>query len=260
MDEFLTTRLGAERFEVAARPGSSDFWSAAKAGGWEPRTLRFLAAHCRPGAVFVDIGAWIGPLSLFAGRLGARIIALEPDPVAFAELEANLKRNAIAARLLPAALHLDAGGLDLYAAGAFGDSETSSFAGRAGARRRTPSVTPAALEALIPEGHDVVLKVDVEGHEYLLGDALAELWRRRRAVVHLSLHPRALWARDREAAGDVAARWRAFRETLALLGKFRPARIVFTSAPVAPVALAALVEAFRLSRPKNFSVEISPPL
>ena len=47
---------------AAARPESAAFWTAAANGRWEDETFRFLDAVTHtPGAVLVDVGAWIGP-------------------------------------------------------------------------------------------------------------------------------------------------------------------------------------------------------
>jgi FkbM family methyltransferase len=62
----------------------------------DPRTEReeldFLVAATPPGGVFVDVGANIGLYALVvaAARPGARILAIEPDPLIRARLQANL--------------------------------------------------------------------------------------------------------------------------------------------------------------------------
>jgi FkbM family methyltransferase len=62
----------------------------------DPRTEReeldFLIAATPPGGVFVDCGANIGLYALVvaAARPGARVLAIEPDPLIRARLEANL--------------------------------------------------------------------------------------------------------------------------------------------------------------------------
>jgi FkbM family methyltransferase len=45
------------------------------------------------GAVFYDIGAHIGLFSLAAARVGARVVAFEPDPETVARLQSHLERN-----------------------------------------------------------------------------------------------------------------------------------------------------------------------
>ncbi len=43
----------------------------------------------RDGDIVVDIGAGIGEFTLWCAEAGARVVAFEPDPLAFACLERN---------------------------------------------------------------------------------------------------------------------------------------------------------------------------
>ncbi len=66
-----------------------DFWAHWADGRWEPETHRIIQEHCH-GGTFVDIGAWVGPTSIWAAEAGyLRIVAVEPDPLAFAMLGSN---------------------------------------------------------------------------------------------------------------------------------------------------------------------------
>jgi FkbM family methyltransferase len=85
------TRDG-DTFEVM--PHWSDFWQNHFATSWEPETKQVVERFCHGTGVFVDIGAWIGPVSLWAAKAGDDIVACEPDPEAFEQLEANLVCNA----------------------------------------------------------------------------------------------------------------------------------------------------------------------
>lgn len=80
-------------FEVADEDfsGDWDFWGRFSNGTWEPETLDLIETMCH-GGTFVDIGAWIGPTSLWAAAHADRVVAIEPDPVAFAVLEKNTAR------------------------------------------------------------------------------------------------------------------------------------------------------------------------
>jgi FkbM family methyltransferase len=88
--------------EVAHAAG---FWHEFGAGRWEPKALERVAQLLRAGVIaaavnprvavplFFDIGAWVGPYTLMAADLGARVVALEPDPAARKQLEANATAN-----------------------------------------------------------------------------------------------------------------------------------------------------------------------
>src|SRR5215207_5157387 len=69
------------------------FWDAVEKGQWEPLTLATVRAYCRPGVVFVDCGAWVGPTALVAAGAGAQVFAIEADPAALEQLAANLAAN-----------------------------------------------------------------------------------------------------------------------------------------------------------------------
>ncbi|MFO7854999.1 MAG: hypothetical protein R6V44_07230, partial [Paracoccaceae bacterium] len=59
----LETEYAGERFRVrAATPEQAAFWRGL-GKGWEGETLAFARRHARPGTAFVDVGAWIGPIS-----------------------------------------------------------------------------------------------------------------------------------------------------------------------------------------------------
>ena len=81
------------------RPGAPyahmEFWRAAEAGIWEPDTFRVLRAvlRTRRGAM-VDVGGWVGATALAGAAWATRVVALEPDPRAFAELLENVRLNA----------------------------------------------------------------------------------------------------------------------------------------------------------------------
>jgi FkbM family methyltransferase len=240
--------LAGERFRV--RPlskGEAGFWAKLAPGGrgWEPHTLDFVARHARPGGVCVDVGAWIGPISLLAARKGARVLALEPDPAARAAFEENLALNGLKAELAPAALHVHGGGLTLYAGEkGLGGSMTSSLDDGRGLTLHVPTITPEEVAARAGPG-PAVLKVDIEGHEFALAAELAALRARlgdgRGAAMHLSLHPREL-SRARARRLVPFARRRAWADTRALLAAFGDAaiRLEGETEPLSPARLSAL--------------------
>lgn len=80
-------------WDVGDNPDHAPFWSWVQAGTWETHTFNVLDRYLRSGDTFLDLGAWIGPISMYAYSMCSRVISLEPDPVAFTELEANLDRN-----------------------------------------------------------------------------------------------------------------------------------------------------------------------
>jgi len=62
-------------------------------GTYEPWVQEAIKQHLRPGDWAWDVGAYIGYHSLLMWRLGANVLALEPDPANFDRLLRNLRAN-----------------------------------------------------------------------------------------------------------------------------------------------------------------------
>jgi FkbM family methyltransferase len=76
---------------------------------YEAATSRYLAGHLAPGNVFVDIGANTGYFAMLAAaRVGAtgRVIAFEPNPAVFAQLQKHVALNGFESRVTVAQMAL----------------------------------------------------------------------------------------------------------------------------------------------------------
>lgn len=185
--------IHGEEFTVSVTNNwDAKFWQGFD-GSWEPKSFDFLKKHIKPGIVFVDIGAWIGPLSLFAHRLGARIIALEPDPVAREALQRNAELNDVRMDILAAAFDSTPGTMTLHAdKRGLGASITSSFSSKSVEKIEVPCVDTKSLIKKI-DGNPSVIKIDMEGHEYNVASDIKNLWVETGAPIQLSVHPRILY-------------------------------------------------------------------
>ena len=257
----LETTLHGERFTVAAdRPDIAAFWQRAEAGGWETDTLDFIDRHVDANTVFVDIGAWIGPISLYASRRAQRVLALEPDPVAHRELVQNISVNASNVDVWHVGVDNREGSLTLYAPSGLGQSITSSFKTDKAEMITVPTVTldqvSLRLGLELGDATRVVVKVDIEGHEYTLIDAIIAFAQRHRAPLHISLHPRSLYESHRKTMSAFQAKratWRATRALIAKLEALGPLTLCTTGRPLSYANLLSLL--IRHRRSKNFSVE-----
>lgn len=157
------------------------FWDRVARGTWEPQTFQVLDRHLDPSRAYIDIGAWIGPTTLYAARTAARVSAFEPDPIAFAELSANVAANpAFSAnvQLHPEAVSVWNGAQTLYAGGMywsgvsrFGDSMSSLFSSGAMPGQSAIEVGGVRLVDFMEAQavHDCsLIKMDVEGGEFSL--------------------------------------------------------------------------------------------
>jgi FkbM family methyltransferase len=81
-------------FNVIETDLNIDFWIH-HYQNWEPRTHDWLDKHLSNDKVFIDIGGWIGPLTLYAAQKSLSVIAFEPDPIAYKELVENINLNGL---------------------------------------------------------------------------------------------------------------------------------------------------------------------
>jgi FkbM family methyltransferase len=186
-------RLGVHTIRVA--DDQPTFWDRVEAGTWEPGTLRVLDDLLGPGSLFVDIGAWVGALTLYAAALGAEIVALEADPRALDQLGRNLAANPdLAARVtvVPRALTAEGGAVRMGARRKPGDSMSSVLLAGAGETWTSPGMTPGELASRLPGRADLV-KIDIEGGEYGVLPRLGPLLDGGPALL-LALHPDMLLA------------------------------------------------------------------
>lgn len=169
--------------------GRDALWDQIESGTWEPATRALVARFASTEAKVADVGAWVGPLTLLAAALGARVEAYEPDPVARAELERNLALNPEAARRVnvhPVALAAEDGKATL-SAGEFGDTGASLY--RDQGSKLTVQLRDAAGEIEDgPLAGCALIKIDAEGAEHDLMPRLSPGLRRDRPVLALSVH------------------------------------------------------------------------
>lgn len=72
-----------------------EFWDKVNAMTWENHTFKVIQGILKGhrDAAYIDFGSWIGPTLLFASQFCDNIFALEPDPLAFSALVANVNAN-----------------------------------------------------------------------------------------------------------------------------------------------------------------------
>lgn len=205
-------RLHGKRYRLA--PEDRKFWRRVAAGRWEPQTFTFFEHCLRPDSVCVDVGAWIGPTVLFAAARCRTVYAIEPDPVAYERLLANLRLNDITnVRPFHGALGPTHAPLRIANHKHFGSSETRTLAADGDDGHRVMGFTPAGyLDCWGIERIDL-LKMDVEGAEFALVPAIVDLLARHhhKPHIHLSLHAPLLPEAERRAqlaaVAELAARY-----------------------------------------------------
>lgn len=164
------------------------FWSLYRRLEWEPETFDWLASVLAPGDFFVDVGAWIGPVSIWAHSLGATVLAIEPDVVAYEELirrvpEDSTVYGAIGTRrgirrLLP----------NPEEGGAYGDSMSRLATTRADNHGGVIVGVDTLPGLLAHRPKPAAVKIDVEGYEVTLMRSLGPWLAERRIPLQVSCH------------------------------------------------------------------------
>jgi len=184
----IVANIGGKRRRLLAE--DETYWRRVEAGEWEPDTFEVLAKCLHPGAVYVDVGAWVGATVLFAAARCESVYCIEPDPAAYERLLANLRMNRVTnAHPFHAALGAANARVQIACERGLGKSMTRVQAAAGGnAHAWTLSITPARFVEWWGITKIDLLKIDIEGGEFDLAPALIELFPRIKPVIHLSLH------------------------------------------------------------------------
>jgi FkbM family methyltransferase len=174
--------------DLADPHGWVAFWALYEAGGWDPDTRELVTRLLSPGDLFVDVGAWIGPVTLWAAQAGARVIALEPDPAAYAELSRRTAAYAsVATWPMAVGLRSGTGWLTATPGGALGDSRSHMDPGGPGPADGA-TVAVRTLPEILSRDRPKFVKIDIEGGEVELMPELAPWLASRGAAVQVSCH------------------------------------------------------------------------
>jgi FkbM family methyltransferase len=210
----LTLRGRPLRVDAA---GHADFWGEVSAGRWEPATFAIFERFLKPEHTYLDIGCWIGPTLLYGCQIAHRVYALEPDPLAFAELQRNIELNRPLTdnvQLANLCIATRSGEVAFGSRGAGGDSTSSLLFARKKTHWTVRALTFDDFLAQF-EVRDVnFIKMDIEGGEYAIIPTMAPWLRRHRPTLHLSLHPCYLKLKPFGLPGRLIARWTATRRLL----------------------------------------------
>lgn len=156
----------------------ADFWKKYYAGLWEPETKAWIQKMLKPGDTFLDIGAWIGPVTMWALECEAKVIAVEPDPVACAELRRTMPPEV---EIWEGALTPGGGRVFLDAKYELGDSMPRI--GSQGVEVDSWTIQEV-LKGRVPS----VVKMDVEGYELRLLRTVAPFLGKYNVPMMVSLH------------------------------------------------------------------------
>lgn len=195
MPRSITVGKRAYAVEIGAH---RRFWDRLLRGEWEPETFAIFEKYIASRSLFVDIGAWIGPTALYGAQLAQRCIAFEPDPVAFAELRANVAANAgqewaERIEIHECAINKDGKSFTLGGSSEGADSTSSAlFPDRESQWTVGEKRLGDVLAANRKPGQPVFIKIDIEGGEYDLLPAIRDVLADSLVTAYTSLLPEML--------------------------------------------------------------------
>ena len=170
--ETQTLTLHEQDF-VIAMSQSPELWRYCALGDFERDTFTVLDKYLENESVMLDLGAWEGPFTLYSARKCKKVIAVEPDPVAYNMLNKQIALNdSLLDRISTFQLAIAAnnGSVSLFQRNAFGDS-SSTLLERARDTGDNVMVKTRTLETFFKESeidHVDLIKIDIEGSEFII--------------------------------------------------------------------------------------------
>jgi FkbM family methyltransferase len=171
-----------------------EVWKYINSGKWESQTCKILDYFVGREDIVIDLGAWIGAVSLYAEQLASKVYAVEPDPVVFPFLEKNVLQNPelkSKIRCCKLAISKQNGLFTLYARKQYGVSSSSSLP-RIRDGLSTEQVRGITLREFIDSEKIKkidFIKMDIEGGEFdLLPSIIDELKNLNFPSLYISFH------------------------------------------------------------------------
>jgi len=152
---------------------------------WESDTYESILPHLSKDKIFIDIGAWQGPISLIAQKYSKQCICFEPDPIAYEILVKNIKLNEFTNIIaINAAVSSER---ELYIGNdVLGNGCSSYLKSENFIKCSTISFSELLTQFHLNETNISVIKIDIEGYECkLLQDPVLK---NINVCKHISLH------------------------------------------------------------------------
>ena len=179
------TRHGVTWQVVEPHVGGFEFWNDWERANWEQDTLDIVDRFVTPNSTFVDVGAWIGPVTLWADRIAARVIAIEPDPLALKHLQQNVAANATGTTIVAGAISHRTGTCHIAA---HEDGWGSSMTHLANEGTEVPCWTlPDLFDTYSLENVSLV-KMDIEGGESIVLEHAAPFLAEKKIPLLVAMH------------------------------------------------------------------------
>jgi FkbM family methyltransferase len=159
---------------------------------YEPNTHKIFDKFLDPNHSYIDIGAFIGSTVLYGAHLAKKVYAIEPDPIAFNELQKNVLLNPLLQHkieLHQKCLYLRSEKVKFGSMAHGGDSMSSLLFASAPTSWFVDGIT---FQEFIRENKITdcnFIKMDIEGGELLILPSMEEYLAREKPILYLSMHP-----------------------------------------------------------------------
>ena len=171
MEDRVGINLNGKTVHISSQENLA-LWEAIANQGWEKETLDLIKQEVSDASSFMDIGAWAGPISLYAAHYASTVYAIEPDPVVYTQLKKNVALNTSIEHKINCyqlAIDCEDSTKKLYARKDYGKSSTSLLARVLDETSSLECDTLTFKSFLKKNNIDRVgfIKIDIEGSEFL---------------------------------------------------------------------------------------------
>ncbi len=177
---------------MADEPGYR-FWDIWEQNNVDPYTLGIIEKYAKPGTTVVDCGAWIGPMSMWAAHCGARVVAVEPDPLAQEFLHYNVLNNDLNVEIFDGAVGSYTGTTYIAADAAGWGSSMSRISDSIG--NEVACLTLPDLFDIYDIDNCSLVKMDIEGFECKVLETAAPFLAGLRTPLLVAMH-QPWWSND----------------------------------------------------------------
>jgi len=160
---------------------------------WEMNTHKIFDKFLDQNHSYIDVGAFIGATVLYGAHIAKKVYALEPDPIAFKELEKNVSLNPLLKEkimLYNKCLYIKTEKVNFGSMTRGGDSVSSL---RYADSKTSWIVDGITFDDFIKENkiNDCnFIKIDIEGAEALVLPSMKNFLMKNKITLYLSMHPK----------------------------------------------------------------------
>jgi len=181
-------KLNKKEFIISGNLEYIFFWSK----NYEKNTYRILDKFLDKNHSYIDIGAFIGSTLLYSAYQSKKAYGIEPDPIAFKELQLNVSLNPLLKdkiELRQQCINFQSGKLKFGNIARGGDSTSSLHYKDSKTSWIVDGIT---FEEFVKENNIVdcnFIKMDIEGGEIIVLPTMRKFLEKEKPVLYLSVHP-----------------------------------------------------------------------